>query len=126
MKKENSLNNRYFSTKGENNKQDFNSFFDLAKPNLKFLNVEKEYNNILNSLDNLKKSNKSGIYLFWLLDNHYKCYLGSAIYLKRRFNVHFKEAMIKNKHPKFYAAALGFPAKRLLVYLQLAHPPLYC
>lgn len=88
----------------ENNKQDINNFFNVAKPDLKFINVEKEYNNIINSLNKLDNCNKSGIYLFWLLENPYKCYLGSALDLKRRFKVHFKEAPIKNKHPKFYAS----------------------
>ena len=91
----------------ENSKQVQNNFFDLAKDgatDLKFINVEKEYNNIIDSLNKLDSSKKSGIYLFWLLDNPYKCYLGSALDLKRRFKVHFKEAQIKDKHPKFYAS----------------------
>jgi hypothetical protein len=62
-----------------------NNFFNLAKPDLKFHNIEKEYQNILNKLDKLSH----GIYLFWNLENPYKCYLGSSLNLKLRFKVHF-------------------------------------
>ncbi len=89
----------------ENSKQVNNIFFDNT--DLKFFNVEKECKNIIDSLKKLNKAsgtNKSGIYLFWLLENPYKCYLGSALDLKRRFKVHFKEALITYKHPKFYAS----------------------
>lgn len=88
----------------ENNKLDQNYLFNLAKPDFNFINVEKEYENIINSLNKLDKLDKSGIYLFWLLENPYKCYLGSALDLKRRFKVHFKDALIKDRHPKFYAS----------------------
>lgn len=88
----------------EEGKKDLNNFFNLVNPDLKFINVEKEYENIISSLNKLDDSHKSGIYLFWLLDNPYKCYLGSAIDLKRRFKVHFKDTLVKDKHPKFYAS----------------------
>ena len=32
------------------------------------------------------------------------CSHPTALDLKRRFKVHFKEALIKDKHPKFYAS----------------------
>ena len=80
------------------NSRDQKLFFDLAKPNLKFLNVEKEYNNILNALIN----NKSGIYLFWLLNKPYKCYLGSSVNLRKRFYDHYRNAPKSEIHVKFY------------------------
>ena len=50
------------SGKKSNQVQIFN--FDLARSDLKFINVEKEFNNIINLLNKLDNSNKSGIYLF--------------------------------------------------------------
>lgn len=71
---------------------------------LKFINVEKEYENILNKLNSLSSG---GIYLFWLLDDPCsraptKFYLGSAINLKKRFYTHYNNSLINNNHPKFY------------------------
>lgn len=57
-----------------------NNFFSLAKPDLIFHNIENEYQNILNQLHHLSP----GIYLFWNLENPYKCYLGSSLNLKLR------------------------------------------
>jgi group I intron endonuclease len=74
------------------------NFFYLAKEDLIFINIEKKYENILKKLNNLT----NGIYLFWVLDNPYKCYLGSSDNLKRRFKVHYKNSLTTNKHPKFY------------------------
>jgi hypothetical protein len=70
--------------------------FSLAKSNLKFINIKKNYGLINKSLINLD----SGIYLFWLLDDPSKCYISSSINLKRRFYTHYR--LYKNKHPKFY------------------------
>ena len=63
-----------------------------SQPDLKFINVEKNYDLINESLNYLstKTPGGSGIYLFWLLDNPSKCYIGSSINLKRRFNDHYK------------------------------------
>lgn len=88
-----------FSTLNFNNLNCHCNFnFPLAKPNLKFINVDTNYQLINKSLTNLG----SGIYLFWLLDEPSKCYIGSAIDLKRRFNTHYK-SYNNNKHPKFYS-----------------------
>jgi len=86
-----------FSTLKFNNSNFYCNYnFPLAKPNLKFINVKKNYELINKSLINLD----SGIYLFWLLDDPSKCYIGSAINLKRRFYIHYK--LYNNKQPKFY------------------------
>lgn len=66
---------------------------------LLFINVEKEYQNIINKLNSLSSG---GIYLFWLLDEPTKFYLGSAINLKKRFYTHYNNSLINNNHPKFY------------------------
>lgn len=88
-----------FSTLNFNNLNCHCKFnFPLAKPNLKFINVDTNYQLINKSLTNLG----SGIYLFWLLDEPSNCYIGSAINLKRRFNSHYK-SYNNNKHPKFYS-----------------------
>jgi hypothetical protein len=70
--------------------------FPLVKPNLKFINVDKNYELINKSLINLG----SGI-LFLLLEDPSKCYIDFAINLKRRFNTHYKSYK-NNRHPKFY------------------------
>lgn len=76
------------------------AIFNIANPDLKFINVEKEYKNITIKLNSL---NSGGIYLFWLLDNPSKCYLGSAINLRKRFMVHYNNSLKNNNHPKFYS-----------------------
>ena len=65
--------------------------FPLVKPNFNFFNVDKNYELINKSLINLG----SGIYLFWLLVDPSKCYIGYAINLKRKFNTHYKSYKIK-------------------------------
>jgi len=66
---------------------------------LQFINVEKEYQNIIFKLNSLSSG---GIYLFWLLDDPTKIYVGSAINLKKRFYTHYNNSLINNNHPKFY------------------------
>jgi len=93
------INNKYnlnkdnFDPNFKNNKD----FFYLTKPDLKFINVKINYELINTSITNLN----SGIYLFWLLDDPSKCYIGSAINLKKRFKAHYNNALKTNNH-KFY------------------------
>jgi len=74
--------------------------FNLVEPqDLQFINVEKEYQNIIFQLDSLSSG---GIYLFWLLDDPTKLYVGSTLNLKKRFYAHHNNSLITNTHPKFY------------------------
>lgn len=73
--------------------------FNLVSQDWRSMIAEKEYQNILNKLNSLSSG---GIYLFWLLDDPSKCYVGSAINFKKRFYTHYNNSLINNNHPKFY------------------------
>lgn len=81
----------------ENNK--FIIVWNKQKIIFKWINIE---NHIEIILDLLK--NKSGIYIFWLTKDKKNCYIGSGVNLSRRIKTHYKNALITNKHPKFYNA----------------------
>jgi hypothetical protein len=67
--------------------------------NLLWSNIEI---NIQKISDQLK--GKSGIYIFWLTDHKQNCYVGSGVDLSRIIKTHYRNALINNKHPKFYNA----------------------
>jgi hypothetical protein len=97
FKNDNNLNN--LANIQTSNNDTLNDILNLANLDLKFINVEKEYKNIIIKLNSLSSG---GIYLFWLLDDSSKCYIGSAINLKKRFMVHYNNSLKNNNHPKFY------------------------
>jgi group I intron endonuclease len=99
VKKDNCLNNSANILTSSVAKYTLKDIFNIANPELKFINVEKEYQNIILKLNSV---NSGGIYLFWLLDEPSKCYLGSAINLRKRFMVHYNNSLKNNNHPKFY------------------------
>jgi group I intron endonuclease len=79
-------------------------FFNIWKSlqisdHLLWSNIEINIQKIKNQL-----KNKSGIYIFWLTSNKQNCYVGSGVDLSRRIQTHYRNALINNKHPKFYNA----------------------
>jgi group I intron endonuclease len=85
--------NRKYNTYNNINK--CNIDFPIGKSNLKFINVEANYFKIVESLNKL-----GGIYIFWLLEDPTKCYIGSAQDLKKRFKAHYN--LNRKSHQKFY------------------------
>lgn len=95
------ISNRNFLTPSPDLSNSFLSIWDNQPilDEMLWSNIDKNIEIIKNKL-----KGKSGIYIFWLTNNKQNCYVGSGLDLLRRFKVHYKNALINNKHPKFYNA----------------------